>query len=279
MQEDEGVDSVEVDDLQEYFPASTRRASRTRSTSPTRASPIRSPTTRAYIEAARRAGAEARRGTPVEAARGDAVRGVRVGGELLECDNVVLAAGPWSMKLAARVGLELPLEITARAGRRLRTGGAPSPAHAISSQVDRVYMRPRPSDGRFLAGRGYPKDYELVDPDALRRDGRRGVRGRRPRRACRRGCRGSRACGASAARVGLYDVTPDWHPLLGPVDGYEGLFLATGGSGHCFKLGPAIGELVAGALGCSATRRRRHVLALAVRRGPRARLGYGGNRA
>ena len=25
--------------------------------------------------------------------------------------------------------------------------------------------------------------------------------------------------------------------MLGPVDGYEGLFLATGGSGHCFKLG------------------------------------------
>ena len=49
-------------------------------------------------------------------------------------------------------------------------------------------------------------------------------------------------------RVGLYDVTPDWHPLLGPVDGVEGLHLATGGSGHCFKLGPAIGELVAAGL-------------------------------
>jgi glycine/D-amino acid oxidase-like deaminating enzyme len=49
-------------------------------------------------------------------------------------------------------------------------------------------------------------------------------------------------------RAGLYDVTPDWHPLLGPVEGIEGLHLATGGSGHCFKLGPAIGELVASAL-------------------------------
>jgi len=53
---------------------------------------------------------------------------------------------------------------------------------------------------------------------------------------------------AVGGRVGLYDVTPDWHPLLGPVDGYEGLHLATGGSGHCFKLAPAIGELVAGAI-------------------------------
>ena len=23
-------------------------------------------------------------------------------------------------------------------------------------------------------------------------------------------------------RVGLYDVTPDWHPILGPVDGFDG---------------------------------------------------------
>jgi len=46
--------------------------------------------------------------------------------------------------------------------------------------------------------------------------------------------------------TGLCEVTPDWHPILGAVDGYDGLYLATGGSGHCFKLGPAIGELVAG---------------------------------
>jgi sarcosine oxidase subunit beta len=49
-------------------------------------------------------------------------------------------------------------------------------------------------------------------------------------------------------RAGLYTVTPDWHPLLGAVPGYEGLSLATGGSGHCFKLGPAIGALVAAQL-------------------------------
>ena len=47
----------------------------------------------------------------------------------------------------------------------------------------------------------------------------------------------------------LFNVAPDWHPILGPVDGLEGLFpTATGGGAHCFKLGPAIGELVAGAV-------------------------------
>ena len=76
-------------------------------------------------------------------------------------------------------------------------------------------------------------------------------------------------------------MTPDWHPLLGPVDGYEGLHLATGGSGHCFKLGPAIGELVAGAIigkpvGYAAV----ESFSLArFAEGREFRSSYGGNRA
>ena len=75
---------------------------------------------------------------------------------------------------------------------------------------------------------------------------------------------------AVGGRVGLYDVTPDWHPLLGPVDGLRGLHLATGGSGHCFKLAPAIGELVAGAILGAARRLRRRRELLARRASPRA---------
>ncbi len=200
--------------------------------------------TRAFIDAARREGAEARESSPVEAL--EPGRGVRVGGRLLEADNVVLAAGAWSKKLAAAVGLDLPLEFPREQEVVFDTGGAPPVEYAISSQVDRVYMRPA-GDGRLLAGRGYPKDYELVDPErydetvdaAFEADVRARLETRLP------GLNGLRRVGGT---VGLYEVTPDWHPILGAVDGYDGLFLATGGSGHCFKLGPAIGELVAGAV-------------------------------
>ena len=116
--------------------------------------------TRWYVDAARREGAEAREHTPVESIEPGC--GVRAAGELLEADNVVLAAGAWSKKLAATIGLELPLEIPREQDVVLEAGT--TIRHAISSQVDRVYMRPDGS-GRLLAGRGYPKDYELVDPD------------------------------------------------------------------------------------------------------------------
>jgi glycine/D-amino acid oxidase-like deaminating enzyme len=44
----------------------------------------------------------------------------------------------------------------------------------------------------------------------------------------------------------LYDVSPDWQPILGEVPGIEGLFVAAGFSGHGFKLSPAVGEAMAG---------------------------------
>jgi glycine/D-amino acid oxidase-like deaminating enzyme len=43
----------------------------------------------------------------------------------------------------------------------------------------------------------------------------------------------------------MIDVTPDEIPVLGPVDGLPGLFIATGFSGHGFGIGPAAGYVTA----------------------------------
>jgi glycine/D-amino acid oxidase-like deaminating enzyme len=49
----------------------------------------------------------------------------------------------------------------------------------------------------------------------------------------------------TAGWTGPYDITPDWNPLVGPLPGTEGLFVAVGFSGHGFKLAPTIGEALA----------------------------------
>jgi sarcosine oxidase subunit beta len=54
--------------------------------------------------------------------------------------------------------------------------------------------------------------------------------------------------GLASSWTGLYDVTPDWNPVLGPLPGIEGLWVAYGFSGHGFKLAPAVGALVAQAM-------------------------------
>jgi sarcosine oxidase subunit beta len=45
-----------------------------------------------------------------------------------------------------------------------------------------------------------------------------------------------------AGWTGPYDITPDWNPLIGPVPEIEGLYVATGLSGHGFKLAPTMSE-------------------------------------
>ena len=43
----------------------------------------------------------------------------------------------------------------------------------------------------------------------------------------------------------MYDVTPDWNPVLGGIPDVPGLVVGFGFSGHGFKLSPAVGRVLA----------------------------------
>ncbi len=45
--------------------------------------------------------------------------------------------------------------------------------------------------------------------------------------------------------AGIYDDTPDYHPILDCLLPYDGLYCAVGFSGHGFKLSPVIGQWLA----------------------------------
>jgi sarcosine oxidase subunit beta len=49
----------------------------------------------------------------------------------------------------------------------------------------------------------------------------------------------------ASAWTGVYDVTPDWNPVLGSVEQLRGLVLGYGFSGHGFKLSPVVGRVLA----------------------------------
>lgn len=53
--------------------------------------------------------------------------------------------------------------------------------------------------------------------------------------------------------TGYYDSTPDHRPLLGEIGGLDGLYVATGFSGHGFMLAPAVGEIMANLITGSAS--------------------------
>jgi len=56
---------------------------------------------------------------------------------------------------------------------------------------------------------------------------------------------GYETAGLAASWTGVYDVTPDWNPVLGSLPQMQGLVVGYGFSGHGFKLSPAVGRVLA----------------------------------
>jgi sarcosine oxidase subunit beta len=208
------------------------------------ADPIRS--TEAFVSAFEKTGGEVRLRTSCrEIVRdGDAVTGVVTDSETISAGCVVNAAGPWAARLAELARIELKMRTLreqdtiwqARGGREL-------PTCAISNAVDAIYLRPMEA-GRFLIGRGFPKRYLDCDPQNYKLtaddDFIRDVLSRAEHRFPP--LQGATLVHAYAA---LYDVTPDWYPFVGPRQGLKGYVDACGGSGHGFKIAPAIGRELA----------------------------------
>ena len=198
-----------------------------------------------YAESARRMGVVIETGTEVlevGTERG-AVKSVLTNGGRIEAGTVVLCAGPWARRLAARAGMELPLTvIRPQVTFFRRPGDFSAETHPVIADLNGgFYCRPDPG-GRTLTGAldvsadeviTNPDHYdESVSPDFIAWTHDRITR-RMPamRRAFSRG-----------GYSGLYTLTPDSHPILGEAPGIRGLYLAVGFSGHGFKLSPAVGR-------------------------------------
>lgn len=202
--------------------------------------------TEAFVGAFAKLGGEFRARTPVRRLlrQSDRITGVELDSGEVSAAHVVNAAGPWARPLAASAALDLPL----RSVREQDTvwqvpAGRPMPKASISMAVDACYYRPL-GHGRFIIGRGFPKDYVDVDPYNYKTtpddDFIRDVQGRVERRFP--AFAGMKLIEAYAA---LYDVTPDWYPIVGPRAGLAGYADFSGGSGHGFKIAPAIGRELA----------------------------------
>ena len=156
----------------------------------------------------------------------------------------VNAAGPWAKAVGRWVGLDLPLEITQEpeAVVRLPTDMPPL-RHAVSNMVDRIYWRPE-RHRMLLVGTGHPKENELADPNDYPRDiGRDFVEDIAQRLSHR--LPAMEPAMFVKGWTGLYTLTPDWNMIVDKSPDVEGLYLAVGGSGHSFKLAPAIGLCLA----------------------------------
>jgi sarcosine oxidase, subunit beta len=186
-------------------------------------------------------GAEARLGSGVIAIEPDPAGGgtlVMESGERLACGRILIAAGPWTRPLALQAGADLPLTVERHIVVTFRWGdAAPAPAHG--DLVGGYYFRPE-GEELFLMG---PVLHEpQADPDDFARDVAPREIERLAAAVTRRVPRLEHAQ-VHGGWASLYDVSPDWQPVIGEIA--PGIFVDAGTSGHGFKLAPALGSHVA----------------------------------
>jgi glycine/D-amino acid oxidase-like deaminating enzyme len=206
---------------------------------------------RALAREAAEAGAEIRTGCAVEriSVRGGRVTGLDTAAGPIPAGAVVLAAGPWSARLAEDAGLPLPL--APRKGQLVRLR-APERRYLRHKVVDGSYLGSVLSDdaglqlstvvettwdGDVLVGssrerRGFDLSADPAVSDAMI-------------------ARAARLFGAlpglerAGAWAGLRPWLPDHLPAIGPSATVPGLWVATGHEGAGVALGPVTGRVLA----------------------------------
>lgn len=203
--------------------------------------------TRGMAEAAIRGGAIIREGVNVTGLRvaGDRIIGVDTSAGPIDAGAVVVAAGSWSVPLLAGIGVRVPIE-TLRVQVAVLNRPLSMPMEGTMSYVDTAagFFCRNWGPNRTLAGVGGGEFHDVVDPDDW--DGRIAPGfGDALKRVIGRRMPAMAHATVLYGHAGIYDMSPDTHPILGGAPGVDGLYLALGFSGAGFKKGPAIGRCIA----------------------------------
>ena len=198
-------------------------------------------TTDALFQAAVERGAKARLGCRVERVEprdeGGAFLHVSDGSRS-PFERVLIAAGPWTRPLSAQAGFDLPLTVERHPVVTFAWGGA----ERVIMHADipsGYYFRPEGSQ-LFLMGPLHAEPE--ADPDRfserIAEDERDDLSARLVHRIP-----SMAAAQVQGGWASLYDVSPDWQPVIGEIA--PGIFVDAGTSGHGFKLAPGLGRHVA----------------------------------
>lgn len=159
--------------------------------------------------------------------------------------TVVNAAGPWAKRVARMVGIDLPVETSRHHVITIRRPVQMRPDQpCYSDPFNLIYVRPE-SGEKFLVGSNDPRDaQDHVDPDLCPARADQAKIVELAERSIRRFPLLAEQ-GVAGDWSGVYTITPDGFPILDQLPNVPGFYLANGLSGHGFKLGPAIGRMVA----------------------------------
>jgi sarcosine oxidase subunit beta len=201
-----------------------------------------SSTSNALANRARELGATIVQYTQVEAilTTGSRVTGVRTAAGVVSAPIVVNCAGLWAARLLAPLGVEVSVKPTRHQMCFFRRPAGFAPHPAIIDRPQLTYMRPEHGD---LMIHGLSNYNEVVDADNYDEGVDREEIVRNAQLIAHRFPIMENGL-SMGGYSGLYDVTPDKQPVLGPIPEYAGLYADFGWSGHGFKHSPVIGDIL-----------------------------------
>jgi len=176
---------------------------------------------------------------------GDIVVGVETDQGFFPAGAVVVACGPWTPILLNTIGVQFPM-ITARVKTVLyQLPEDLDRYHIWADFANQVYFRPE-TGNLMLVGSISPQEAEdqVADPDNFQETVGLDTVADFAEQVVKRVPAMTRSYLANSFAA-LYDITPDWHPVLDAVPGFDRLFVCAGSSGHGFKLAPAVGAMMA----------------------------------
>ena len=193
-----------------------------------------------YVARAREAGVTFVEDTAVMAisCTNERVAGVRTKDGDIAARTVINAAGPWAAQVAKLAGIDLPIEPLRR--HIFVTEAVPGLDEDFPLTIEFASgLYAHRESGGVLLGMADPNEKPGFD-DSVNSDFMPAV----VERALARFPILERTS-IKTGWAGLYEDTPDKHPILGKVEGVEGFVNAAGFSGHGIMHAPATGELIA----------------------------------
>jgi sarcosine oxidase subunit beta len=164
------------------------------------------------------------------------VTGVRTDRGRSSCEHVVNAAGPWAGLVGKYAGIDIPIQPIRR--QMVTTTPLPEIPDDFPFVIDfaqSLYFH-REGEG-LLTGQSNPQQAAGFDQrldDDWEANALEAAMKRLPL---------LETAGRLSGWAGLYEVTPDAHPIFGPTK-VDGLWVVAGFSGHGFMHGPVAGKLM-----------------------------------
>ena len=162
----------------------------------------------------------------------------------ISAPNVVNCTNAWAPQIATTIDLALPIRPERHQVATFQRSSDMERSHLTAGDfVNNIYYRPE--GGRLtLVGSIDPNHGQEIDPDhynegadyAFIEDSAQRIGRRYP---------AMEHSWSKGGWSGIYGVTPDWHPIIDEIPHGSGSFVAAGFSGHGFKLGPAVGVMIA----------------------------------